>query len=58
MPLLANPPELLLTADNCIIPFYQLTNVNHTYNMCAVTSLQIPQVVFGCVVFILPVLAL
>jgi hypothetical protein len=57
MPLLANPPKLLLAANNCIIPFYQLTGVNHACNMCAVTSLQISQVVSGCVVFILPILA-
>jgi hypothetical protein len=47
-----------LTADDCIIPFHQLTGVNHACNVCAVTGLQIPRVVSGRVVFILPVLAL
>jgi hypothetical protein len=58
MPLLANPPEPFSTANDRIIPFYQLTGVNHACNVCAVTGLQIPQVVSGCVVFISPVLAL
>jgi hypothetical protein len=58
MLLLANLPKPLLTANNCIISFYQLTGINYAYNMCAVTSLQILQIISGYVVFILSVLAL
>jgi hypothetical protein len=56
MPLLANPPKPLLAANNYIIPFYQLIGINHACNVCAITSLQIPQVISGYIVFILSVL--
>ena len=32
MPLLADPPEPLSTADDRIIPLHQLARVNHTRN--------------------------
>src|SRR6516225_459243 len=58
MPCHADPSKLLPPANDCIAPLHQFPGIYHSGNVAAMSTLQIPRVVFQTVLFFPAVIVL